>query len=118
MALLNRSQILQADDLKTEDVPTPEWFPDGEVRVRGLSAAERVKIAQRSMNGSGQVDSQQALDLLILIPVLCCVDSTGQPLFSEGDVEALGKKDGAPLQRIMETALRLSQIDVDDRTKD
>jgi hypothetical protein len=118
MPLLNRSQILQADDLKTEDVTTPEWLAGGAVRVRGLSASERVKIAQRSMNSAGQVESQQALDLLILIPVLCCVDDGGQPLFTEGDVEALGKKDGAPLQRIMEAALRLSQIDVEDLKKD
>ena len=118
MPLLNRNQILNAHDLKTEDVPVPEWMAGGTVRVRGLSAAERVKIAQRSMNADGQVDNQQALDLLVLIPVLCCVDEAGQPLFGEQDIEALGQKDGAPLQRIMETALRLSQIDVDDLKKD
>lgn len=39
MAYLNRQQILEANDLPTEDVPTPEW--GGTVKVKTLNGLER-----------------------------------------------------------------------------
>ena len=46
----------------------------------------------------------------------CCKDDAGQPIFKPDDVEALGKKQAAILERIVNVCQRLSgftQADID-----
>jgi hypothetical protein len=115
MPALNRQQILAARDISTRVIEVPEW--GGEVRIRGLNGAERVKIAQRSMDANGQVSSENALDLMILIPALCLIDDDDRPMFTEDDVAALSEKNGDVLQRIMSAVLELSDIQLDELKK-
>lgn len=114
--LLSREQILGAADLASEIVDCPEW--GGQVRVRALSAADRLEIARRVMGENGEPDDKRALDLSIIIPAWCIIDENGQRLFGEADVQALGEKSGVPLQRITEAVQRLSGMDTAATKKD
>ena len=113
--LLSREEILGAGDIQRERVAVPEWGEGGEVLVSGLSAADQLEMAQYSLDGAdGQ---RESLELMIKIPARCIVDADGQRVFSDDDVALLGQKSRAPLQRIMETAMRLSALDVEESKK-
>jgi hypothetical protein len=115
--ILSRDEILAANDLPTEEVPTPEWFEDGAVLVRALSAAEWIAVGRQTMHKDGATDDESMLDLMIKIPALCIVDAHGQRLFTDADLDALGKKNPLPLKRIMDTVQRLSNLDGDEAKK-
>jgi hypothetical protein len=111
MLLLSREQILAANDLQFEDVPVPEWGDGACVRVRGLNAKERIEISKSIMGEDGQVDSALSLDLTIIVPFMCMVDDQGRRLFTDqADVERLGAKSTAALQRVMDVAKRLNGL--------
>jgi hypothetical protein len=109
--ILSRDEILAANDLPTEEVPTPEWFPDGAVLVRALTAAEWIEVGRSSMSATNGDREPAMLDLMLRIPAMCIVDAQGRRLFSDADLEALGRKNPLPLKRIMDVVQRLSDLD-------
>jgi hypothetical protein len=115
--ILSREEILGANDLPTEEVPTPEWFANGAVLVRALTASEWIEVGRLTMHRSDATDDDKMLDLMIKIPALCIVDEHGQRLFTDGDLDALGKKNPLPLKRIMDVVQRLSDLDQGDAKK-
>ena len=98
--LLNRDQILQAQDLRSEEVSVPEW--GGVIRVRELAAGERERIA-------GLVTAHDGRSREIMV-ALTAIDGDGNQLFSLDDIEQLAKKGEAAIQRVAEVASRLSGI--------
>ena len=115
--ILTRDDILAAHDLPAEEVPVPEWQPDGVVLVRALSAAEWIEIGQQTMRADGAGGDDKMLDLMIKIPALCIVNERGELLFADADLEALGRKSPLPLKRVMDTVQRLSDLDQADAKK-
>lgn len=117
---LTREQILKADDRAYVEVACPEW--GGSVRTRSLTGAERDAfedsiLGERKKNGTREVVSKNIRAKLV---VLAAVDQDGKPLFSVDDVTILGEKNAAALDRIFETAKKLSGIaetDVEDLIK-
>ena len=110
---LSRNDILKASDIKTEEVNIPEW--GGSVLVRGLSGVER-GLYESSLAPKG-VDGKSVFDtvyLRIKMLVIVCVDEKGHPLFTEADIEALGKKSAGPIERLFEVASRLSGLSEKD----
>jgi hypothetical protein len=99
MSGLTRDAILNADDLPRVEVVIPEW--KGSVYVRALNGAERDALER--MLSSDKV-SRAA------IAALCTVDADGTKLFSEQDVEALAKKHGGALERIVNAALSFNAM--------
>lgn len=119
MALLGREDILQADDILTEDVAVPEW--GGTVRVRGLTGAERDGFEADSVRGKGKNTSVNLANLRARLVALAVVDEHGNRLFGPADVAALGRKSAAALTRVYEVATRLSGLgesDVAELTED
>jgi hypothetical protein len=103
---LTRDAILQIDDLPVEDVSVPEW--GGSVRVRGLTARERVEFEASNtvMRGDQLVpDVDNAVAKLV---ALCVVDEDGTQVFTRQDANALGEKSSAALARVFDVAARLS----------
>ena len=98
--LLGRDQILQAQDLRSEEVSVPEW--GGVIKIRELAAGERERIA-------GLVTAHDGRSREIMV-ALTAIDGDGNQLFSLGDVEELAKKGEAAIQRVAEVASRLSGI--------
>lgn len=108
MTLLNRDQILTADDLPTEDVEVPEW--GGTVRLRALTGTERDAF-EVSVAGDGKKNLSNLRARLVALSV---VDDKGERLFTDADVKKLGLKSAAALDRLFDKARHLSGLDEDD----
>lgn len=123
MAMLTREEILAAVDLAREVVAVPEW--GGEVLVQGLSGAERDAfegsvVMFGNTNGRTGAPAMNMDNLRAKLAARCIVDETGRRLFEDEDITALGAKSAIALQRVFETAQRLSgltQADVDELAK-
>jgi len=110
-----REDILQIDDLPTEDVYVEPW--GAWVRVRALTAGER-DAYQNSMfevrhRGRGQPPEirykpEKASARLVALSV---IDEQGNRLFTEADVEALARKNARAIDIIAAVARRLSGLD-------
>jgi hypothetical protein len=114
MTILNRKQILAADDLAKEIVAVPEW--GGDVYVRGMSGTERDEFEASvvQMKTGQQVQPLNMKNIRAKLASLTICDEAGKRLFSENDIGELGKKSAAALQRIFEVAQRLSGIGEED----
>lgn len=110
--LLSREQILGAEDLGTTDVEVPEW--GGTVRVRGLSGAERDAFEASMVEIRGNSRKVRLENIRARLVALATVDENGERLFSDKDVEELGKKSGVALDRVWEAARNLSGLSDDD----
>lgn len=101
--MLTKAQILAADDMKRVSVQVPEW--GGDVLVRPLTGCERDAIETRIVEDrkAGKPVAFRAT----LVAMSTC-DEGGNLLFEESDIEALGVKSSAPLDRIYDVASRLS----------
>ena len=100
---LTRDAILAISDLKYEDVDIPEW--GGSVRVRELTAMERNKLGADFAKGGAQAIPP---DFYPKIAATVIVNQNGKSVFTEGDTTRLGEKSFAAIQRVVDTALRIS----------
>lgn len=111
MGFLNKTQILEVEDLPHEDVEVPEW--GGSVRVIGLDgessskfSAQMVEIGEDGTPKSISLDNFQARLL-----VLTLHDEDNKRLFTEEEIVKLGKKSSKVLTRLATIAQRLSGMD-------
>jgi len=114
MALLNKEAILGADDLKKEIVSVPEW--GGEVMISAMTGAARDEWEQALVESK----SANLSNLRARLVAATAMDEAGNRLFTGADVEALGKKSGAALERCVRAAQklnRLTQSDLDELAK-
>lgn len=115
MALLNKDQILAADDLPSEDVDMsdiPGW--DGEVRVRALTGAERDKFEASLITQRGNSVKKNLDNMRARLVALCLVDEAGERLLTDADAVLLGMKSAAALDRLFDVAQRLSGLSNND----
>ena len=112
MAVLKRDDVLQADDIKIELVPVPEW--GGEVYVKGMMGAERDKFEGSLIVSPGKSQQMNMTNIRAKVASLTICDEKGKRLFNENDVQALSQKSAAALQRVFVVAQRLSRITNDD----
>lgn len=113
MALLGKTEIVNADDVQFEEIPVPEW--GGEVRIKGLSGTEvddyEASIL-RMRKGKQDFTLKNATARLV---AWCLVDENNSRLFqNEDEVRELGRKSGVALQRCFDVAARLSGLRQDD----
>ncbi len=111
MGLLNREAILAVNDLPTKDVPVPAW--GGDVRVRSLTGAERdqfecdILAARRDGKISpGNVRARYV--------AMCVIGEDGENLFTMADIEALGRKSAAALDKVYQEILSFNALSEDD----
>lgn len=110
--LLGREAIFAVSDLQTEDVSVPEW--GGTVRVKGLTGSERDAFEESCVSGKGKNVSFKMTNIRAKLVAKTVVDEEGNLIFKEADVEALGKKSGAALDRVFSVAQRISGITKED----
>lgn len=110
--LLTRDDILKAQDLPTERVFVSEW--NGEVIVRGLTAAERDAFEQSIVETRGKNTRMNLRNIRAKLVAMTVVDEQGNRIFSDEDAELLGKKSAAALDRIFSVAQRLSGLRPED----
>lgn len=114
MAYITRDVILNSKDIETEDVEVPEW--GGIVKVKAMSGTERdafeASIVDASAKGGPRMKTE---NIRAKLCVKTIVDPTSlQPMFTVADIEALGRKSAAALDRVYAVASRLSRVSQDD----
>lgn len=90
------------------------------VRVRSLSGAERDRFEASIIGENTKNKRRNLANLRARLVSLTVVDAEGKPLFRPNDVEALGKKSAAALDRVFGVAMRLAGMrdeDVDELTE-
>lgn len=119
MAFLTREAIVEADDTEYDVVACPEW--GGDVRLRSIKGTQRDAYEQSLIiekSGSRSMNLRNARAKLI---ILCAVDDIGQLIFTADDLNALGRKNAKPLDRLFDACRKLaglSEDDVDKLTED
>ena len=107
-----RGLILSKQDIQTEKVHIPEW--DTDVYIKGLTGTERdsYEASLFTVTESGKkVDvkmNRANVRAKLLVKTIC--DEDGSRVFSDADVEALGSKSAAALDKLFEVAQRLSGL--------
>ena len=118
MNLLSKTAILAANDLKSEDVEVPEW--GGAVRVRSFTGRERDAFESSMVRGEGRDRKVDLTNMRARLVGLTVIDETGQRLFTDDEVDLLGAKSGAALDRVFAVAQKLNGLsgaDVEELSK-
>jgi hypothetical protein len=103
---LSRDDILGADDLPVHRVDVPEW--GGTVNVRSMTGYERDQF-ETSLT-SGKDKSVNLKNIRARLVSLTAVDDNGERLFTDADVDALGRKSAAALDRVFAEAQILNGL--------
>jgi hypothetical protein len=103
--MLNREQILAADDLRRETVEVPEW--GGSVIVQTMTGADRDAWEASIVTTAGKADLR---NMRAKLAAACVVDENGQRLFSVADIESLSAKSAGALDRITRVAQRINRL--------
>lgn len=116
MALLSKAQILQAEDLPFEDVDVPEW--GGTVRVRSMTGKERDAYEESCVvfrqKGRKTVTERNLSNARAKLLARCIIDETGNLLFGEPEIQALGMKSARALDRVYEVATQINGMSAED----
>lgn len=110
--LLGAADILAADDITTERLSVPEW--GGDVIVKTLNGHDRDKFETDMMEGRGNNRRMNLANFRSRLVALSLVDEKGEKLFAPQQVDQLGKKSAAALQRVYNVAARLSGFSDDE----
>ena len=112
MSHLSKGQLLAARVLPREEVSVPEL--GGTVIVQGMSAAQRDAFEASLMVGRGRRRDINTANLRAKLIAFCVVDETGQRVFSDEDVTALGEVRVDVVNRIFAVAQKLSGVSEED----
>lgn len=102
--------IVEADDLDYEDVPVPEW-KNRTVRIQSLSGEDRdaYEAKQVALRNQGKDVELRLANFRAKLVAKCMVDpATGERVFSDKQVQLLGRKNGRVIKRLYNIAQRLS----------
>jgi hypothetical protein len=85
------------------------------VLVRGGDGRGRDSyFASMAVQGRGGLRSMDITNATAKLVASCIVTEDGEPLFTMDDIDALGQKSGAALNRVFEAAQRLSGLSDED----
>ncbi len=119
--LLSRDEILEADDLDTEDVSVPEWAPKNApnkneyiVRIRTLMAEDRDKFEASTVEQRGNKTKQNLANFRARLVSMCIINDAGEVMFNPKDIPALGKKSARALGRVFDACQRLNGFTAQD----
>jgi hypothetical protein len=103
-----REEILGMNDLKREDIDVPEWGETGKkLAVRELNGEERMQMYDACME-DGKFNAKL---MPFVLATLSLIDRwTGERIFRLEDWTALKGKNGMVIERISDTAMRLSGL--------
>lgn len=113
MALLTRAQIDTADDRTWKDLDVPEW--GGKVRILALSGTERdaYEASMVRVGTTGKVAGVNLQERSARLLAKCIVGEDFERLYTDKEVQALGRKNGQVIKRLYEAAQKLSGLGKD-----
>lgn len=100
--ILSREAILAASELKTETVAVPEW--GGDVLVAEMTGEARDAWEQSLVMREGNRSKPNLRNVRARLVAATVVGEDGKRLFTEADIEALGNKSAAALDRVCRAA--------------
>jgi hypothetical protein len=109
---LNKQDILQADDVVKELVHVPEW--GGDVYVRNMTGDGRDEWETHVIGLREEGKRLNMRGVRAKLASLTVCDENGNLLFSKEDIDALGKRSAAALQRVWIVGQRLSALSNQD----
>ena len=109
---LSKSQILEADDIKKQEVYVPEW--NGTVLVWGLTGRDREELEVLVSEARNKTAEDAVINLRAHICSFAIRDEEGKHIFTPADVRALGEKSVTALIRVADIAGKLSKITPED----
>jgi hypothetical protein len=102
---LSKKAILAANDVKLDKVHVPEWGDD--VFIKTLSGTER-----DAFEDAYSTEKMKNFRSRFLVLTLC--DDKGERLFTDEEVDSLGSKSAAVINRIFEKAWALNAFRNED----
>ena len=110
--LLGKEDILKIQDLQFEEVEVPEW--GGKVKVRMMTGTERDSFEQSIMKTEGKeiVRDMANMRAKLLVRTICNED--GSRIFTDKDINVIGGKSAAALEKVFEVAQRLNKLSASD----
>lgn len=106
---LSKDQILEANDLTSEEVQVAEW--GGSVKVRTMTGADRDAFEQSMVVvGSDGTRRPDMTNMRAKLVALTCIDDSGNLLFVPADIPMLAKKSAAALERVFDVAQRINGL--------
>lgn len=109
MNILTKAAILAADDLKTEVVSVPEWGGEVLVSVMTGTARDEYENSIIDIDSNGKA-VQNLTNVRAKLLAATIVDESGNLLFNETDIAALGRKSSAALDRLFSAAQKLNAV--------
>ena len=110
---LNKEDILGMDDIAVEEVLVPEW-KNRKVLVCGMTAAGKNAYEASLVEVKGTSRKVKLENATAKLLAHTLVNRKRQLLFTETDIEALGRKSAAALERLAAVAQRLSSMRQED----
>ena len=108
--ILSKQQVLDAHDIKIEEVEVPEW--GGSVYIKVMNATQRDEFETFVYKRQDQRDLR---GMRVLLCKLCICDAEGNRMFeSAEDVKALTDKSGSALMVVFQAAQKLNALSPDD----
>lgn len=108
MPILSVDQILNAPDLKEQEIEVPEW--GGAVKIRAFTKGDMQRIRQEATlkhntptGKRGDID-QNHLEMLMFVRGVC------EPQFEPSHILALKQKAAGPFQRVLKQILDISGL--------
>lgn len=104
--MITKEKLQCIKDMRIERVDVPEW--DDFVYVRSLTGSERDNFERSMHTGMGEDRRENLANLRARLCVLAICDENGQTILSNGDIDWLGEKNSAALERIWQKIQDLS----------
>ena len=109
---LSREALLTPAAVPVEEVPIAAL--GGSVKVRGMTARQRSEFEKSFQTSSGKPNKRKQGQMRERMCVACCVDDDGQALFTEDDIDALGRQRADIVEPIVNVAMRLCGMTQED----
>lgn len=100
--------LASANDRKREDVSMPEFGDGAVIPVWAMTARERTTFERQFATSNGKTVDARLQEFRERLLVASCRTDDGQPMFTLEDVAAIGSKDAAIVERLVNAAQRLS----------
>ena len=110
--LEDAASVLDLRDLQDELVDVPEW--GYRLRVRSLTGTERDAFEISLLENRGKSREVNLSNMRAKLVAASVRKTDDGRVFTDGQVEALGKKNAAALQRVFRVAQRLSGLAEDE----
>ena len=110
--LEDAASILDLPDLTSEEVEVPEW--GFRLRVRSLTGTERDAFEASLLQTRGKDREINLRNMRAKLVAQAVRKADDSRVFSDAQVEALGRKNAAALQRVFRVAQRLSGLAEDE----